>query len=128
MFEKISGFFREYVFIFSIILTIVGVFVFFMGVIWSWVREIELGFYSNLINDLEEWNTYLLFIGFIVLIAGAWYLYSYLKNKRFILEELDTNKRSEFIKKHSELKNTVKHMPKKYQKMLKDKEKELKVK
>jgi H+/Cl- antiporter ClcA len=128
MFEKITDFFREYILFFSIILTIVGLFVFFMGVFWHLFREFELGFYSSLIKDLGEWNTYLLIIGFIVLITGAWYLYVYLKNKKFILEEIETKKRSEFLKKHVELKNTVKQMPKKFQKMVKDKEKELKIK
>ncbi|HDQ15732.1 MAG TPA: hypothetical protein ENN45_01585 [Bacteroidetes bacterium] len=125
---KISGFFREYVLFFSIILTIIGLFTFFMGVIWNWFRKVNLGFYTDIIHDLEGWNTYLLFIGFIILIIGVWYLYSYLKNKKFIMEELETNKRSEFLKKHSELKITVKKMPKKFQKMLTEKEEELKVK
>ena len=125
---KITSFFREYIIVFSIILTIVGLYVFSMGVVWLWLREVDLGFYSNLIKELGDWNVYLLIIGFIILIFGVWYLYSYLKNKKFVLEEIETNKRSEFIKKHSELRSIVKHMPKKYKKMLKDKEKELKVK
>jgi len=121
---KISNFLREYVLIFSIIFTIVGLIVFFMGVIWTWFKDVNIDF----INNLGEWNTYLLFIGFIILITGVWYLYSYFKNKKFIMEELETNKRSEFLKKHAELKLVVKKMPKKYRKMLKDKEKELKIK
>ncbi len=125
---KISSFLREYVLIFSIVLTIVGAFIFFMGVFWIWLRDVNLGVYTQTIHNLEDWNVYLLFIGFIILITGIWYLYSYIKNKKFILEELETNKRSEFLKKHAELKSTVKHMPKKYKKMLKDKEKELKIK
>ena len=122
---KITSFLREYVLIFSIILTIVGLIVFFMGVIWT-----LFGTAANIdfINDLGEGNTYLLFIGFIILVAGIYYLYAYLKNKKFVLEELKINKKSEFIKRHVELKNVVKHMPKKYKKMLKDKEKELKIK
>jgi len=111
------------------VLTIVGALTFLMGVFWIWFREVNvLGAYIQTIHNLGDWNVYLLFIGFIILITGIWYLYSYIKNKKFILEELETNKRSEFLKKHAELKSTVKHMPKKYKKMLKDKEKELKVK
>jgi hypothetical protein len=49
-------------------------------------------------------------------------------DKRFILEEIKTDKRSEFIKKHNELRNTAKRLPSKYKKMLKEKEKELGVK
>lgn len=122
---KITSFLREYVLIFSTILTIVGVLTFFMGVIWTWFRkDVNIDF----INNLGGWNTYLLFIGFILLITGVWYLYSFFKNKKFILEELKTKKRSEFLKKHSELKVVVKKMPKKFQTMLKEKEEELKVK
>ena len=122
---KISNFLREYVLIFSIILTFIGLITFIMGVLWIWFRDsINVDF----INNLREWNTYLLFVGFIILITGVYYLYTFLKNKKFILEEIETNKRSEFLKKHAELKLVVKKMPKKYRTILRDKEKELKVK
>ena len=82
----------------------------------------------DFIRNLGDWNFYILIVGFIFLGAGIYYLYTYLKNKKFILDEIKTNKRSELLKKHAELKNTVRHMPSKYHKMLKDKEKELKIK
>jgi hypothetical protein len=44
------------------------------------------------------------------------------------LEELATNKRSELLKMHSELKLTAKKLPSKYRNMLKEKEKEFKIK
>lgn len=129
---RVYNFFKEYVLFFSLLLTILGLFTFVMGILWVWqgenTRNIGLGFYTNMIADLNGWNVYLLFIGFIILIVGVWYLYSYLKNRKFILEEIKTNKRSEFLKKHVELKNVAKHMPKKYQKMIEDKEEELKIK
>ena len=131
---KITGFLRNYILGFSIIFIIVGLFVFLMGVIWYGLRDmltsgdLSLGFYTDQIKQLEDWNFFLLILGFIVLGAGIWYLYSYLKNKKFLLEEIKTNKRSELIKKHRELKNIVRHLPSKYQKMLRDKEKELKIK
>ena len=131
---KITSFLRNYVLIFSIIFLVIGLGLLFMGVLWYGLRDmvtsgdLNLGVYTYLINKLEDWNIYLLAIGFIVLATGIWYLYSYLKNKRFLLKELETNKRSELIKKHSELKSVVKHLPSKYQKMLKDKEEELKLK
>ena len=81
----------------------------------------------NFSEDILNWWLYFLIIGFIIFATGVWYLYSYLKNRKFILEELETNKRSELIKRHTELKNTVRHMPSKYQKMLKAKEEELKI-
>jgi hypothetical protein len=105
-----------------------------MGALWYGLRkmitsgELNLGFYTKTIKQLDDWNFYLLAIGFILLAAGIWYLYSYLKNRKFVLEELKTNKRSELIKKHTELKNVVRHLPTKYQKMLHDKEEELSIK
>jgi hypothetical protein len=44
------------------------------------------------------------------------------------LDELATNKRSELLKMHSELKQTAKKLPSKYKKMLKEKEEEFKIK
>ena len=132
--SKITDFLRNYVLSFSIMFIIIGFILFLMGALWFGLRtmvtsgDLNLGFFTNLINDLEDWNFYLLVIGFILLGTGIWYLYSYLKNRKFLLDELKTNKRSELLKKHSELKNVVRHLPSKYQKMLKNKEKELKIK
>jgi len=124
---KIIGFLREYQFFFSIILTIIGFVILFLGVTGIWFKDIPEGF-LNLNDDFLKWSFYLLVIGFIVFVSGVWYLYSFLKNRKFVLEELRTNKRSELLKRHGELKNTVKHLPSKYQKMLKEKEEELKIK
>ena len=80
-------------------------------------------------DDLLAWSPYILVVGFIIFTwFGVYYLYSYLMNRKFVLEELKTNKRSEFLKKHVEVKLKVKHLPSKYQKMLKEKEEELKIK
>ena len=120
------NFFRELAFPFYIILTILGLIILFIGSTGIWFSDIPEET-LNLTEDILEWSPYFLIIGFIIFLTGIWYLYSYLKNRKFILEELETNKRSELLKKHAELKNTVKHMPSKYQKMLKEKEEELKI-
>ncbi len=120
---KISNFFREAQFLFSIILTILGFIVLYIGITGMWNHDLCI-----LPEEYYDWSFYFLAIGFIVFIAGVWYLYSFLKNKKFVLDELKTNKRSELLKRHAELKSTVKYLPSKYRKMLKDKEKELKIK
>lgn len=131
---RITGFLREYIFGLSIIVIIVGIIVLFMGVLWYGFRDsndkitIQLGPYTNIIETLGDGNAYFLVIGLIVFGTGVYYLYSYLKNRKFAIEELDTNKRSEFLKKHTELKDTVKRLPKKYKRLLKEKEKELRIK
>ena len=126
--RKIIEFLRNYVLGISIIISIVGLVLFLMGVIWYWMSNIELGFYTNIIKDLEHWNAFLLVAGLIILGIGIYYIYSFFTKRKFVLEEVKTNKRSEFLKKHKELKSTVKHLPSKYQKMVKDKEEELNIK
>ena len=123
MANKITNFFREYILIFSCILTILGLIVFIIGV--TAIFEIN---FLNLSQDVLNWSLYILALGFILLIAGAWYLYSFFNNRKFILEAFATNKRSELIKKHTELKIKTKRMPKKYQQMLRDLEEEFKIK
>ena len=128
---KITNFLREYVFGLSIIIIIVGIFLLMMGVIWygfGETQEVKLGFYTDIIYELRDGNAYLLVIGLIIFGIGVWYIYSYFKKKKFVLEEIETNKRSEFLKKHAELKDTVKTLPSKYKKILDEKEKELRVK
>ncbi len=122
---KITNFIREYMLIFSSILTVIGIILLFLGITGIWFQDIPQA--MNISEDILPWSIYILIIGFIVLIAGVIYLYGYLKNRKFILEELNTNKRSELSKKHLEIKQTVKHMPSKYKKMLKEKEKQLRL-
>ena len=126
--KKITVMLKEYVFGLSIISMIIGLFLLFMGIIFYWISDIELGFYTDIIKKLDQWNAFILVGGLIIFGIGLYYLYSYQTNRAFVLEEIKTNKRSEFLKKHKELKGTVKHLPSKYQKMVKDKEKELKIK
>ena len=125
--NKITGFLREYVFGLSIVMTIVGLFVLFIGILGTWFGDVAKDV-LNLTDDVIAWSLYVLVIGFIIFGIGIWYLYSYLKDRKFVLEELQTNKRSELLKKHSELKEIVKHLPSKYKKMLKEREEELRIK
>ena len=126
---KITGLSREYVFGLSIITMFFGLFLLIMGVLWYWFREIvENNDILAFISTVEEWNAYLLIAGFIIFAIGFYYLYNFLKNKKFVVEELRTNKRSELLKKHNELRSIVKHLPSKYQKMLEEKEDELNIK
>jgi uncharacterized protein involved in cysteine biosynthesis len=124
---KITGFLRENVFIFSIILTILGCIVLVIGITGMWFQDIP----KKILDFSEEtlnWSLYILIIGFIIFVIGIYYLYSYLTTRKFVVEELETNKRSEFLKKHIEIKQKVKHLPSKYQKMLREKEEELQIK
>ena len=124
---RITGFFREYKVGFSIILSIVGLTVLLIGATGIWAQDIFNSAFSFL-KDYSEWSPYFLVLGFIVFGFGIWYLYSYYRDRKFILDEIVINKRSEFIKMHNELRIAVKHMPSKYKKMLKEKEDEFKVK
>lgn len=129
MVGRISGFLREFIFLLSIITSIIGLVLLAMGVLWFWFRDmVIMNNTLNFIAEIENWNAYLLVAGLIIFGIGIFYLYSYLKNRKFALEELKTDKRSEFLKKHNELKNIVKQLPSKYQKMFKDKEDELGIK
>jgi Sec-independent protein secretion pathway component TatC len=120
---KIVGFIREYIFALSIICLIVGIIVMIFPIIHYAFTDIQ----PELIESLEEWNFYLIIIGFVLIITGIWYLYVYLKNRKFIFEEVDTNKRSEFMKRHGELTNVVRKMPTKFQEMVEEKERELNI-
>ncbi|MEE9440704.1 MAG: hypothetical protein V3V27_02105 [Candidatus Thermoplasmatota archaeon] len=126
--KKITALLREYVVGLSIIIMICGFVLLIIGVLWYWFRDALENDSLQFIHDLGDWNAYLLVGGLIIFGIGLYYIYSYITKRKFVLEEIKTNKRSEFLKKHKELKGTVKHLPSKYQKMVKDKEKELKIK
>jgi hypothetical protein len=124
---KIVSFLRELVAPLSILLIIGGIILMCIGIVWYWVRSLADSTSSPLhfIINFGEWNAYVLVGGFILFGVGLYYFYSYMKKRHFLLKEMKTNKRSELLKKDSELKVTVKRLPKKYQKMLRDKEDEL---
>jgi hypothetical protein len=106
---------------------IVGLIVLFIGVLGIWFGDIAKDL-LNLTDDAIAWGLYVLIIGLIVFGMGIYYLYGFIVKKKFVLDELQTNKRSELLKKHSELKESVRHLPSKYKEMVKEKEKELRIK
>jgi len=126
MMGKINEFFREYVYVLSIITIIIGIPITIFGAlgILTTILQDSIGISSTIV----DWSPYFLGLGIVILLTGVFYLYSFQKNKRFFIDELETNKRSEFVKKHQEIKNAVRYLPKKYQKILQDKEKEFKIK
>ena len=128
---RITGFLREYILGLSILTMIPGLVFIFMGVVYLFFINITEPTNSLLhfIKDpLGVWNDYLLVAGLIIFGIGVYYLYSYLNKRKFLLDELKTDKRSEILKKRSKLEATVKHLPSKYQRMLSEKEDEFNIK
>ena len=127
MFEGIGRILREYIFGLSIILTIIGVIVLFIGIfgiLWEDMMIYELGLSPEVLN----WSLYIIIVGVIVFLFGVWYLYTYIINKRILNEGLQTNKRSEFVKNHAELRKCARRLPSCYLEELRDKEKHFKIK
>jgi hypothetical protein len=127
---RIIGFLREYILGLSILTIIPGVVFMFMGVVYLFFISIAEPTNSLLhfIKDpLGVWNDYILVAGLIIFGIGVYYLYSYMNKRKFLLDELKTDKRSEILKKRSKLEATVKHLPSKYQRMLSEKEEEFNI-
>ena len=120
---KIGNIIQEYIFGLSILSAIIGLIVLIFGVLEMWMPNV-----INLQEDVSSWSLYILIAGFIIFITGIWYLTAFLKNKKFLLKELETKKRSEFMKRHAELQEAARHLPSKYKKMLSEKEASLKIK
>ena len=130
---RIVGFLREYILILSILTMIPGLFLIFMGIIYYGFRNVITPqnsvfhfIYKPFGNG--DFNAYFLVAGLIIFGIGAYYLYSYLNKRKFVLDELRTDKRSEILKKRNKLEATVKHLPSKYQQKLSEKEEELNIK
>ena len=123
---RITGFLREYVLALSILTIIPGIVFIFMGAVFLFFNSIGEPTNSLLhfIFVLGVWNDYILVAGLIIFGIGVYYLYSYTTKRKYVLDELKTDKRSEILKKRGKLESTVKHLPSKYQKMLSDKEEE----
>jgi len=124
---KIIGFLREYIFGLSIISIVVGLPILFIGILGIWFGDTAKDL-LNLTDDAIAWGLYVLILGLIIFGIGLYYLYSFIMKKKFVLEEIQTNKRSELLKRHSELEESVRHLPSKYKEMLREKEKELRIK
>jgi hypothetical protein len=124
---KIVGFLREYVLALSILTLIPGILFMFMGVVYVFFISIAEPT-NSLLHFIKDpigiWNDYILVAGLIIFGIGVYYLYSYFTKRKYVLDELKTDKRSEILKKRSKLESTVKKLPSKYQKMLSEKEEE----
>ncbi|VVB59804.1 Uncharacterised protein [uncultured archaeon] len=127
---RIVGFLREYILLLSILIIIPGIIFIFMGVVYVFFINTTENVNSLLhfINVVGVWNDYILVAGLIIFGIGVYYLYSYLNKRKFVLDELKTDKRSEILKKRNKLETTVKHLPRKYQRILLEKEEELSIK
>lgn len=125
--EKISGFLRENILILSITTMIIGIIILLIGLLGVFFQDTMEEMMSSM-NDILPWSLYILILGLILFGTGIYYLYMFISKKNFVIKEIETNKRSEFIKQHAELKSSVKYLPSKYKEMLKQKEKELKIK
>jgi hypothetical protein len=126
---RISRFIREYIFGISILMTILGLILILMGVLWFGFNEfVENTRELDIIYQIGDWNAYIFVIGLIIFGFGVYYLYTFFTDRRFLIEEIKTDKRSDFIKIHAKLRNVSKRLPSKYKKMLKEKEKELGIK
>jgi hypothetical protein len=126
---RIVGFLREYILGLSILTIIPGVILIFMGTVYYGFNKIEpSNFPLHFIFDpVKEWNAYALVAGLIIFGIGVYYLYSYLNKRKFVLNELKTDKRSEILKRRNKLESTVKHLPTKYQRLLSEKEEEFNI-
>jgi len=120
--------FREYLLPINIIILIVGAFLITMGIIWIWFNSLKLDGFTDLIYLIGGYNYWLFGIGVLLLGIAIWYIFDFYRKRKFVLEELKTDKRSEFIKKHLEVEEAAKYLPSKYRKMLEEKKKELKIK
>ena len=118
---------REYVLGLSILTTIVGAIILIFGVLGIWMKDF-LTDLVNVSNDFLIWSPYVLVIGIIILLIGVWYLFDFFRNKKILFDELQTKKRSEFLKNHASIKDATRRLPTKYHRMLKEKEKELNIK
>jgi len=125
--EKIRQIMREYVLGLSILTTIVGAIILIFGVLGIWMKDF-LTDLVNVSNDFLIWSPYVLVVGIIILLIGVWYLFDFFRNKKILFDELQTKKRSEFLKNHASIKDATRRLPTKYQRMLKEKEKELNIK
>jgi len=119
---------REIIAPLSVVLIVLGALSFLMGAIWIWFSNVEIWVLSSIVESLNNWNYYLFVIGIVLLITGAWYLYDFFRKRKFLLDEIKTDKRSDLVKRKAELEDIVKRLPRKYEKMLEDKKRELKIK
>ena len=124
VFDRIIRGMREFSFGLSIIVFVIGLFLFLMGLFYLVAQQYEL----ELFKKIGEWNWYVLVLGLIIFGIGVYYLYYYVKRSRLVKKELETNKRSEFLKKRTEVETTARHLPAKYKKLVEEKEEQLGIK
>ena len=130
---RIVGFLREYIVGLSILTMIPGMFLMFMGIMYYGFRDAtepptSIFHFIYQPFGIGDFNAYFLIAGLIIFGIGVYYLYSFVTKRKFVLDELKTDKRSEIIKKRAKLESTVKVLPKKYKRMLTAKEEEFNIK
>jgi hypothetical protein len=109
--------------IFLLIISIIG-----LGFILDFMSHYDIPVITGFLDRIEWWVAWLLIISLILLGAAAYFLYANVRDKNRFNELIDTGSKSIFVRNQNELEEIAFRLGTKYQELLFEKKKELKVK
>lgn len=96
------------------------------GIVLAIVGAADL--FGNEFTQLGAWGWYVLGLGAVVLLIGAYWTFSYRRNVRRFRKLLEEKSRAAFLKKLDDVEYLAWNLPMKYERELGDKKRELGIK
>jgi hypothetical protein len=124
-----KAFTREYRFELSALMLAVGVVITFISAIGLFVPKLPdylIGF-QPAIKAIGYWLYWLLVIGPIMLVGGAWWLIDSVRKSLELLKYLKVDSKAKFVKNLEEIEYLAWVLPRKYEDLVLDKKRQFKV-
>jgi hypothetical protein len=126
--KKLKRFARERTLELSIIGFIVGIITTIIGTLGVLLPSYDVEYIDKFLAKIGFWD-YWLFIGAVMLLfTSVWFMYVNIKDRKTFNDLIDTGSKATFVRNQDELEEIAFRLGSKYQEILFDKKKELKIK
>lgn len=112
----------------SAAITGAGIILLALGIWGIWFSEGAPAFIRSITEPNPRWDVLFFIAGILIVLGAGWEFGDLLVARKRLLKILDTKKRSDLMQKKDEIKECLSLLPKRYEKMVEDKEKELGIK
>jgi hypothetical protein len=126
--KKLKRFSRDNTLELSILGLILGSIFTFIGIIGVFIPDYEIAIVTGILEVIGDWDYWLFMVALILTFAAAWFLYSNVKDRMGFKDLIDTGSKATFVRNQDELEEIAFRLGTKYQDILFDKKKELRIK
>lgn len=128
IFKKIKKFVRENILGLSIVGFILGITFTIIGILGVFLPNYEVVYIVDFLNMIGYWDYWIFMLALILTFASVYLLFQNVSDRKTFNDLIDTGSKATFVRNQDELEEIAFRLGTKYQDILFDKKKELKIK